>query len=107
CLFLVAAVAFERYHAKHRRQPVSSADHPDEEPFSVEVACDHHRRMLIAFVGDRDYDEALRLAQLINERYRDPFLFYSKALAEQLPRRMDDFTKLKLPPPAEWTALKK
>jgi hypothetical protein len=65
-------------------------------------------RMLVAFAGDRDYPGALRWAKFINEqcpgtRFHD----YAKRLAEQLPRRMDDFTKFKLPTPVEWEGLKK
>jgi len=69
---------------------------------------DHGYRMLEAFAGDRDYEEALRQARLINQLYPGSrFHHYAKGLAEQLPKRKDDFTKLKLPTPAEWTALKK
>ena len=109
CLFLVAAVAFDRYHAKHRRQPVNNAGPPKEEPVPVRDAVGdaHGYRMLVAFAGDRDYKEALRLARLINERHPGSrYHNYAKRLAEQLPQRKDDFTKLKLPTPAEWSALK-
>ena len=69
---------------------------------------DHGYRMLEAFAGDRDYEEALRQARLINKLYPGSrFHHYAKGLAEQLPRRKDDFTKLKLPAPAEWATLKK
>jgi hypothetical protein len=68
----------------------------------------HGYRMLVAFAGDRDYDRALRHAKLIDERYPGTrFHHYARGLAEQLPRRRDDFTKLKLPTPAAWADLKK
>lgn len=66
------------------------------------------QKMLVSFVGDRDYQAALKHANQINELYPDTrFHHYAKGLAEQLPKRMDDFTKLKLPAPAEWAELKK
>jgi hypothetical protein len=66
------------------------------------------QRMLVAFVGNRDYPTALKHARLINELYPNTrFHHYAKDLVEQLPKRMDDFTKLKLPTPKEWAELKK
>ncbi|OWK37773.1 hypothetical protein [Fimbriiglobus ruber] len=66
------------------------------------------QKMLVAFVGDRDYGAALGHARQINEKYPDTrFHDYAKELAVQLPKRADDFAKLKLPTPVEWTALKK
>ena len=65
------------------------------------------QKMLVAFVGDRDYSAALKHAKQINDLYRDTrFHHYAMKLAEQLPRRMDDFTTFKLPTPAGWAALK-
>jgi hypothetical protein len=65
-------------------------------------------RMLAAFAGDRDYEKTLRQAKLVNELYPDTrFHRYAKGLAKQLPRRRDDFTKFKLPTPAEWAEMKK
>jgi hypothetical protein len=65
-------------------------------------------RMLVAFAGDRDYAAALKEARLIVAKYPGTrFERYAKGLAEQLPRRMDDFTKFKLPTAAEWTEQKK
>jgi hypothetical protein len=65
-------------------------------------------RMLVAFVGDRDYAETLNLAQVLAKTYPDTqFHDYAKGLAEQLPRRMDDFKTFKLPTPKEWAELKK
>jgi hypothetical protein len=65
------------------------------------------QRMLVAFVGDRDYPAAVRHAKRINDLYPDTrFHEYAKGLAAQLPKRADDFTKFKLPTPSEWAALK-
>ncbi len=65
-------------------------------------------RMLVAFVGDRDYAETLKLAQALSKTYPDTqFHEYAKGLAEQLPRRMDDFKDFRLPTAAKWTELKK
>src|SRR5262249_5124491 len=65
-------------------------------------------RMLVAFAGDRDYATALTQARLIDRLYPDTrFHRYAKGLADQFPRRMDDFTKFKLPAPGEWADLKK
>jgi hypothetical protein len=66
------------------------------------------QKMLVAFVGDRDYTSALASAKQINALYPNTrFHRYAQRLAEQLPRRSDDFTKLKLPTPQEWAKLKK
>jgi HEAT repeat protein len=65
------------------------------------------QRMLVAFAGDRDYKAALTHAGRINDLYPDTqFHRYAKGLAVQLPRRMDDFGKHKLPTAAEWAKLK-
>jgi hypothetical protein len=66
------------------------------------------QRMLVAFVGKRDYREALEQAGLINKLYPDSvFHGYAKRLADELPRRADDFKTFKLPTLAEWTELKR
>jgi hypothetical protein len=65
-------------------------------------------RMLIAFVGDRDYEQALKLARTLAQHYpATQFYEYAKRLAAELPRRRDDFATLKLPTPMEWQELKK
>jgi hypothetical protein len=65
-------------------------------------------QMLAAFAGDRDYKRTARLAESIIKTYPDTiFHEYAVGLAAQLPRRGDDFVKLKLPTPAEWEGLKK
>jgi hypothetical protein len=64
-------------------------------------------RMLIAFIGDRDYPKALRFAKILAEHFDgSAFHNYAVRLAEQLPKRGDDFGKLRLPTPREWGALK-
>ncbi|HUE72380.1 MAG TPA: hypothetical protein VMP01_15960 [Pirellulaceae bacterium] len=66
------------------------------------------RRMVVAFVGDRDYEQALKLARGLAKHYpQTQFHEYAVRLAEQLPRRMDDFKTLKLPTPAQWAEMKK
>jgi len=65
-------------------------------------------RMLAAFAGDRDYAATLKEARLIDRLYPNTrFHDYAKGFKDQLPRRTDDFTKFKLPTPAEWAELKK
>src|SRR5262249_50034490 len=64
-------------------------------------------QMLAAFVGDRGYTRAEKLAKLLAERFPETrFHEYAVRLAEQLPRQRDDFTKLKLPTLKEWAELK-
>lgn len=66
------------------------------------------QKMLVAFIGDRDYPTALKHAERINSLYPNTqFSGYAKGLTEQLPKRGDDFTRLKLPTPAEWAELTK
>lgn len=65
-------------------------------------------RMLVAFVGNRDYPAALGLARAIGERYpHSRFTGYARALAAELPRRADDFKTFRLPTPAEWAGKRK
>jgi hypothetical protein len=64
-------------------------------------------RMLVAFIGDRDYPKALKFAKILAEHFDgNAFHDYAVRLAEQLPKRGDDFGKLRLPTPREWAALK-
>jgi hypothetical protein len=64
-------------------------------------------QMLIAFVGDRDYVKALRLAKLVAEHFDNtPPHDDAVRLAKQLPKRSDDFSKLRLPTAKEWADLK-
>jgi hypothetical protein len=64
--------------------------------------------MLVAFVGNRDYPEAMRLAKLIKERFKEsPFYDDARRLLIQLPRRQEDFQTFKLPTLTEWDELKK
>ena len=64
-------------------------------------------QMLSAFAGGRDYEATLKLAKLVRDRFPGTeFHKYAVGLAEQLPRRRDDFQQLKLPTAAEWTEVK-
>jgi hypothetical protein len=65
-------------------------------------------QMLAAFAGDRDYPRTARLAASIVKTYPNTmFHGYAVGLAAQMPRRGDDFVKLKLPTPAEWEGMKR
>jgi len=73
----------------------------------VDIGTIQGYHMLVAFAGDRDYDEALRRARLIVDRFpRTGFSRYAAELAKQLPRRREDFGQLRLPTPDEWQALR-
>ena len=64
-------------------------------------------RMLVAFVGQRDYDEALRCAGLLTERFDGTqFSDLARQLQAELPKRHDDFEALTLPTYAEWDQLR-
>lgn len=65
------------------------------------------QQMLVAFVGERDYAKAERLAWTLAERF--PATRYHEVavrLNKQLPARGEDFKKLTLPTAKEWAALK-
>jgi hypothetical protein len=65
-------------------------------------------RMLVAFAGDRDFAETHRLANALVQRYPGTrFHDYAVKLSKEIPKRQDDFKKLKLPTPEEWASLKK
>jgi len=65
-------------------------------------------RMLVAFAGDRDFAETQRLANALVQRYPGTrFHNYAVKLSKEMPKRADDFKKLKLPTPEEWAGLKK
>jgi hypothetical protein len=56
--------------------------------------------MLVAFAGDRDFDETLRLATALCQgmpgtRFHD----YAIKLCTEIPKRLDDFKALTLPAP--------
>ncbi|MCY2930667.1 MAG: hypothetical protein NTV86_14450 [Planctomycetota bacterium] len=64
--------------------------------------------MLVAFVGDRDYQKTLRIARLMTTQFQGvPLCQYAEELARQLPRRADDFKALALPTPQQWQEMKK
>jgi hypothetical protein len=65
-------------------------------------------RMLVAFAGDRDFAETQRLANALVQRYPGTrFHDHAVKLSKEMPKRGDDFKKLKLPTPEEWATLKK
>ncbi|MEO0474375.1 MAG: hypothetical protein AAF085_00200 [Planctomycetota bacterium] len=65
------------------------------------------RQMLVAFIGDRDFDTATRHAKRIAEHSPDTqFYGYAVKLAAELPKRRDDFKTFVLPTPGEWAELK-
>jgi hypothetical protein len=67
----------------------------------------HGYRMIIAFSGNRDYPSALKEAKLIVAKYpKSAFGDMAKEMMRELPLRMDDFKKLRLPTPEEWTRLR-
>jgi len=78
----------------------------------VRIACEglgevYGKQMLVAFVGDRDYPKAERLAKLLADKFPETrFHEYGVRLAGELPKRRDDFVKLRLPTPKEWADLK-
>jgi hypothetical protein len=65
------------------------------------------QEMLAAFVGDRDYATAERVAKWLAERFPGTrFHAVAVRLLDELPRRRDDFADLRLPSPKEWAAEK-
>ena len=66
------------------------------------------QRMLVEFVGNRDYPTALKLAEEVVRRYPDTqYARHATGLQRQLPRRMEDFDTFTLPTPEQWAALRK
>ena len=64
-------------------------------------------QMLVAFVGDRDYDEAIRLAGLLTRQFAGgQFSYLARELKEELPKRREDFDTLTLPTAAEWNDMR-
>src|SRR5262249_11633770 len=64
-------------------------------------------RLFEAFATGRDYKEALRLARRMERYPPTTYRAWARRLLDELPRRMDDFTEMKLPTPAEWRRLRK
>jgi hypothetical protein len=65
-------------------------------------------RMLGKFAYDRDYDKAEEIAKHLAKNFPDTrFHRAATRLVEELPKRRDDFGKLKLPTPKEWAEQKK
>lgn len=68
----------------------------------------HGHRMLVAFVGDRDYDATLAQAEVIKKRLSGTrFDKVARELTRQIPKRRDDFKELILPSSLDWTELQK
>jgi hypothetical protein len=68
----------------------------------------HGQRMVETFAYDRNYEKTLQQARLVDRLLPETrFHDYAKRFIDQLPRRRDDFTGLKLPTHAEWVELRK
>jgi hypothetical protein len=67
----------------------------------------YHLTMLDAFSRERNYDRTLALAIHLSKPVFDGYFYQHRAkeLAEQLPKRRDDFGEFRLPTKAEWKAL--
>lgn len=62
------------------------------------LANNYGYRMIAAFVGARDYQQAARLAKLMKDHFGDTeFHAYAVELNRQLPKRQEDFKTLTLP----------
>ena len=70
---------------------------------------EYHLAMLAAFADARDYDRALQSARHLSGLLFDGYWYQDRAkeLAEQLPKRRNDFKSFRLPRPGEWSELKK
>lgn len=65
-------------------------------------------KMLTAFIGDRDYERAEKYAKILVKDFAEAELHaIAVRLAAELPKRRDDFNKLRLPTSDEWNALQK
>lgn len=65
-------------------------------------------RMLVAFVGRRDYAEALAIAARIDRDFKESYFHsHAKRLLKDLPGRADDFRSLTLPTREAWEAWRK
>lgn len=90
--------------------PILDGVHRDED--LLRVARSHRGYffgldMLNAFVGDRDYPHAERLARVVDTRFVGTrFHAHARRLLAELPLRRDDFRTLKLPAAAEWASLR-
>ena len=69
------------------------------------IGTTYHLDMLTAFADARDYDRALVLARHLSGPLFDGYWYQDRAkeLAEQLPKRRDDFKSFRLPRPDEWS----
>lgn len=64
-------------------------------------------RMLVEFVGNRDYSEAIKQARLIEKHFQKTmFSSLAERIIKELPQRGHDFKELTLPTPTEWETWK-
>jgi hypothetical protein len=107
---LVGAWAFVRGDRKTAAAALfERIDQMQDDRWLTEVARDlightYHQDMLEAFSYERDYARALTLAKHLSKPLFNDYQYQKRAknLAEQLPRRGEDFKTFKLPTPAEW-----
>jgi lysophospholipase L1-like esterase len=90
--------------------PALETLHRDDDLVSIarrELGRYYGYQMLVAFAGDRDYDRAMKSARILVKHFPET-LFHDDAgrMLVELPKRRDDFGKLKLPSPDEWARLK-
>ncbi len=83
--------------------------HPEDKMFfevaKHRLATGYGYRMLVEFVGNRDYDRALAVAARIEHDFKDTrFHQVSRRLLAELPKRRDDFHVLTLPTRGDWEA---
>lgn len=80
---------------------------PDDKTFSEVVkhrlATTYGYRMLVAFIGRRDYEEAMSIAGKIARDFEGTrFHRLAQRLLAELPKRKEDFRELTLPSPEKW-----
>lgn len=86
--------------------PAIDSHHEDRQ--FVEVCKDrlvtvYGYRMLVEFIGNRNFVEALAIADRIDQEFKDSrFHSHAQRLLKDLPGRLDDFRALTLPPRPEW-----
>jgi hypothetical protein len=97
---LTARVLFPALATFHRDEDLLTAVRKD-------LGAVYDQRMIEAFVFNRDYALAERLARGIARLYRGSLHdTAAPRLASELPRRRDDFATLRLPTPGEWERLR-
>jgi hypothetical protein len=107
---VVGAWAFVRGERKVAAEILfGRLDEMRDDRWLTEIARDllghtYHQEMLQVFSFQRDYDRTLVFARHLSKPVFDGYQYQKRAqmLAQQLPKRGDDFQTLKLPTPAEW-----